>query len=221
MGKKKYHHQDLRNILVRTALRILEEEGLDNLTMRHLSKAIGVSRSASYRHFQDKTALLGAVAADGFRKLNEFLTDEAGNGIDENSTLDLFRDHSCSYVRFAITRPTLYKLMFGFELSSGAPVPELSDAAADAFSVITSVIEGCQSAGLFKPADPVELANVTWSSLHGLSMLLIDGAVRMSRDGRLLHALMTDSEVIQVEDIPAISNSVVETLVRGFSPDCR
>lgn len=217
MGKSKYHHQDLRVDLVRTASRILVEEGLESLTMRHLSKTIGVSRSASYRHFQDKTALLGAVAADGFDRLRGSL--EEGTA-DIHDPLGRFRYCSCAYVRFAVTRQTLYNLMFGFELNDGAPVPELADAAARAFSVITDIIESCQEEGSFRSSDPVELANVTWSSLHGLSMLLIDGAVRMSRDGRLLHALMTDSEVIQVEDIPAISNSVVETLVRGFSPDC-
>lgn len=217
MGKKKYHHQDLRSKLVSTASRILEEEGLDSLTMRHLSKTIGVSRSASYRHFTDKTALLGAVAAAGFDRLRELL-EESSREI--SKSLELFRACSCAYVRFAVTRQTLYNLMFGFELNSGAPVPELSDAAAEAFSVITGIIEKCQAEGSFRSSDPVELANVTWSSLHGLSMLLIDGAVRMTRDGRLLHALMADADVIQVEDIPAISNSVVETLVRGFSPDC-
>ncbi len=216
MGKRKYHHQDLRSILVRTASRILEEEGMDSLTMRHLSKTIGVSRSASYRHFEDKTALLGAVAADGFNKLRDDL-GETADGLP--TPLELFRRCSCAYVRFAVTRSTLYNLMFGFELTDGAPVPELADAASGAFSVITDFIVGCQREGSFRSSDPVELANVTWSSLHGLSMLLIDGAVRMTRDGRLLHALMKDSEVIQVEDIPAISNSVVETLVRGFSPN--
>lgn len=217
MGNKNYHHQDLRSNLVSTASRILEEEGLENLTMRHLSKTIGVSRSASYRHFQDKTALMGAVAADGFDRLRESLAEATGN---ITEPLDLFRQCSCAYVRFAVTRPTLYNLMFGFELNDGAPVPELSDAAARAFSVITDIIVRCQEGGCFRSSDPVELANVTWSSLHGLSMLLIDGAVRMSRDGRLLHALMTDSVEISVEDIPAISDSVVKTLVRGFSPDC-
>lgn len=217
MKKNGYHHRDLRVILVKTASRILEDEGLENLTMRHLSKTIGVSRSASYRHFEDKTALLAAVAADGFDRLRGSLEEVTE---DIQNPLGRFRYCSCAYVRFAVTRQTLYNLMFGFELNDGAPVPELADAAARAFSIITDIIESCQEEGSFRSSDPVELANVTWSSLHGLSMLLIDGAVRMSRDGRLLHALMTDSDVIQVEDIPAISNSVVETLVRGFSPDC-
>jgi AcrR family transcriptional regulator len=217
MKKEKYHHRDLRSDLVRAASRILEEEGLESLTMRHLSKTIGVSRSASYRHFQDKTALLGAVAADGFHELRESIV---GIFDDDSSPLELFRSCSYAYVRFAVTRPTLYNLMFGFELNDGAPVPELSDAAASALLVITEVISRCQHEGSFRSSEPVELANVTWSSLHGLSMLLIDGAVRMSRDGGLLHAQMTDSDVIHVEDIPSISSSVIETLLRGFGKDC-
>lgn len=217
MTKKRYHHQDLRNHLVGTASKILEEEGLDSLTMRHLSRTIGVSRSASYRHFQDKTALLGAIAADGFLQLNAALEDAAGKTA---APIDLFRECSTAYVTFAVTRSTIYNLMFGFELNDGAPVPELSDAAGRAFSVITGIIGICQEAGVFRSSDPVELANVAWSSLHGLSTLLINGAVRLTRDGRLIHALMAGSDPIREEDIPAISVKVVETMVRGFRPDC-
>ena len=63
MGKSNYHHEGLRTILVKTASLVLEEEGIESLTMRNLSRRVGVSRSAPYRHFEDKLALLGAQAA--------------------------------------------------------------------------------------------------------------------------------------------------------------
>ena len=50
---------------------MISSDGLDKLTIRSLSRRVGVSRTALYRHFADKAALLSALGADGFRKLTE------------------------------------------------------------------------------------------------------------------------------------------------------
>jgi AcrR family transcriptional regulator len=213
MGKQKYHHEDLRSVLVENALFILENSGMDSLTMRSLSRRIGVSRAAPYRHFEDKTTLLGAVAAEGFKSLGNLLEETSGNGV---SSLELFRTCARAYVRFAIERSTLYSLMFGFELTDAAPVPELTETAERAFMIISDIIRKCQEDGVFKGDDPTEYANVTWSSLHGLSMLLIDGAVRVADDSR--HLRIKPPTGRPANGIPVIANGVIETLVKGFTP---
>jgi AcrR family transcriptional regulator len=214
MGRPRYHHEDLRNVLLENALHVLENEGLESLTMRRLSRKTGVSRAAPYRHFDDKTALLGAVAARGFNSLGDLLQAASGNGI---PPLDIFRHCACAYVRFAVDRSTLYSLMFGFELTDAAPVPELAESAERAFTIISDIIRDCQEEGVFGGTDPVEYANVAWSSLHGLSMLLIDGAVRVADDSR--HLRMQSGSGTSANGVPAIADEVIRTLVRGFSPD--
>src|SRR5688572_22587782 len=64
-----YHHGDLKRALLDAALKILREEGLEELTLRATARATGVSQTAPYRHFSDRTALLAGVAEDGFRRL--------------------------------------------------------------------------------------------------------------------------------------------------------
>ena len=49
------------------ALEVLEKDGLDNLSLRALAQTLGVSKTAPYRHFEDKQALLIALSAEGFR----------------------------------------------------------------------------------------------------------------------------------------------------------
>src|SRR5688572_2247793 len=68
-----YHHGDLRRALLDAALTILRTEGLDALTLRAAARAAGVSQTAPYRHFDDRTALLAGVAEDGFVRLRERL----------------------------------------------------------------------------------------------------------------------------------------------------
>jgi AcrR family transcriptional regulator len=65
-----YHHGDLRSALLEHAVRILRTDGLEALTLRAVARAAGVSQTAPYRHFADRRALMGAIAADGFRELN-------------------------------------------------------------------------------------------------------------------------------------------------------
>src|SRR5688572_21039139 len=68
-----YHHGDLRRALLQAAVRTLQKQGLEALTLRSVGNELGVSRSALYRHFSDKAALLTAVASEGFRMLHDEL----------------------------------------------------------------------------------------------------------------------------------------------------
>src|SRR5918994_6836440 len=78
----RYHHGDLRRALLEEAARTIEHEGVGGLTLRAVGERLGVSRTALYRHFTDKAALLSAVARDGFRMLRLALVDawEQGGG---------------------------------------------------------------------------------------------------------------------------------------------
>jgi hypothetical protein len=71
-GKKpaeRYHHGDLRRALLDEALRTIQTQGVGHLTLRTVGARLGVSRSALYRHFADRQALLAAVGCEGFRML--------------------------------------------------------------------------------------------------------------------------------------------------------
>ena len=80
---EKYHHGDLRRSLLQAAIRTIQKSGFAALTLRAVGEELGVSRSALYRHFADKSALLTAVASEGFRTLGAQLTqawEGAGKG---------------------------------------------------------------------------------------------------------------------------------------------
>src|SRR5215213_6532359 len=64
-GRDGYHHGDLRNAFMRAALALVEQRGVNGFSMREAAREIGVSPSAAYRHFQDKDALLAALAEEG------------------------------------------------------------------------------------------------------------------------------------------------------------
>ena len=77
VSKPGYHHGDLRTALVHSALALLEQEGAAALSMRAVARHAGVTAAAPYRHYQDRDALMSAVAAVGYRELAACLRGEA------------------------------------------------------------------------------------------------------------------------------------------------
>ncbi|HOV04694.1 MAG TPA: helix-turn-helix domain-containing protein, partial [Kaistiaceae bacterium] len=80
--KDQGHAEGLRDVLIAEAMRILETDGLEALSLRAVARAAKVSHAAPYRHFADKDALLAAVSACGFLALAEAM-EAAAAGIDD------------------------------------------------------------------------------------------------------------------------------------------
>src|SRR3982751_2670167 len=105
-----YHHGNLRGALLQEALSTIRAEGVEALTLREIGARLGVSRTALYRHFADKGALLAAVATEGFRTLREQLTSAWVAGAGDRDAFDAM---GIAYIRFAIDNPSHYRVMFG------------------------------------------------------------------------------------------------------------
>src|SRR5271157_6262834 len=109
--KDHYHHGALKEALLAEAMRDLETEGLEGVSLRRLAESAGVSKTAPYRHFADKRDLLVAIAADGFRLLAEKLESAGSTPAGGSDTLDGIRSLFRAYMAFARARPALYRLM--------------------------------------------------------------------------------------------------------------
>ena len=66
-----YHHGNLRDALLAEAIRVIEAQGVENVSIRQLAKNLGVSAAAPFRHFADRTALLTAVAEQATENLSQ------------------------------------------------------------------------------------------------------------------------------------------------------
>lgn len=169
-----YHHGDLRSALLQEANVMLRESGIDGLSLRQLAERVGVSRMAPYHHFKDKHELLCALAAEGFRELDQ-LMDAAtlDKGMELDKALHGFvRD----YLKFAVSSPDRYELMFGRPIwKTAKPSQELKDTAFACFRHYAERIAALIGDSLPKGRKPLRLAQVSWATLHGLCRLMIDG----------------------------------------------
>ena len=191
-----YHHGDLRASLVEEAAAMISEAGAASVTMRAIGGRLGVSRAAPYRHFPDKTALLVAVAVEGFRRLNQRLR-ASGTGA-PGSSVERLRHMGEQYVRFALENPAHYRLMYGREALARKDHPELREAAGALFEHLIDVIRLHQQRGEIARADPRAQAYVAWSAVHGLASLLIERQI--------------DPNV----DVDALLRQTAQTLLNGM-----
>src|SRR5262249_37993489 len=107
--QRPYHHGDLRQALVRSALEIMSEAGVAGLSLRAAARGARFSAMAPYRLFADKEALLAAVAEYGFRELAARLAAATAAAADPRAGLAALG----VAVLFAREQPSLFKLMFG------------------------------------------------------------------------------------------------------------
>lgn len=185
-----YHHGDLRRALLEEALRTIQTEGVERLTLRSVGQKLGVSRTALYRHFADKQALLAAVGREGFRMLRAVLEDawqQQGRGRRG------FEAMGRAYVGFATTHPSHYRVMFGGFIESCSKDEAFVHEAQAAFQVLVDALAALQEAGLVRADDPLLLARFIWSHVHGIAMLAIDGQLRgVDEHGEVLTRYATE-----------------------------
>ena len=167
-----YHHGDLRRALLAETARTIRKEGVDGVTLRAVGKRLGVSRTALYRHFADKPALLAAVAREGFQAFTRELSEAwAAAGGGRNG----FRAMGTAYIRFAMANPSHYRVMFGAFKDLCERDAELSADAQASFQVLLDAVVMLQKDGLLRADPPQTLAQYIWAAVHGVAMLAIDG----------------------------------------------
>ena len=155
---------------------IAADEGWSAVTIRRLAEVIEYSQPVLYAHFENRDAIVAAVAVEGFQELAIALRRAARSS---NNGQDAIKDVAISYLAFAREHPALYEAMFtmqtGLRFAEAGTKMELKDAFAALAAVVTP------------SGNNVEIATETfWAALHGLAELERSGRIRHSaRDERV------------------------------------
>src|SRR5690349_16003682 len=109
-SRKNYHHGDLRNALLTAALAIVEENGLEGLSLRKVAARVGVSHAAPEHHFPTLRHLQNAMATIGFELFVRSIDDERAASSDSRE--EQLRAAARGYLAYAKAHPALFRLMF-------------------------------------------------------------------------------------------------------------
>ena len=168
-----YHHGDLRRVLLETAVKVIDTEGLSALSLQALARRAGVSSGAPYHHFESREQLLAAIASQGFELLNAAMQSATAEATDDAGA------QLCAlgrgYIRFALAHPGHFRVMFRSELQEHR-APEAPGT--DGFEMLRQAVTRCQRDGLAPAGDPMPLILAAWTCVHGAAALWIDGSLR-------------------------------------------
>lgn len=170
-----YHVGNLAEQLIDAARVMLEEVGPHKLSIRAVSDRVGVSCTAAYHHFANRSDLVSHLATQGFKELAVALRHREGG---KHDAKQLLRVGVLAYFGFARRHPALYQLMFGPECSEADMSESLRSARDEAFHELKVIL----AETLGKPIDSYEVhsaALASWSYTHGLSALVIHGVMQM------------------------------------------
>ena len=164
---------DLRQKVLQASLALIEEGGLDRLSMREVARKSGVSHQAPYYYFGDREAILAAIAGEGFSKLGRsFLRAVDQAGFKPAKALEAI---GRAYVEFALRNPAYFQAMFRADAVPLDRYPDVRKLSDEAFGKLVETI-----GKLF--ADQPSAARLTisiacWAMVHGLATLILEGTL--------------------------------------------
>lgn len=173
--RQRYHHGDLPAALLAAVAEQIQEGGVSEVGLRETARRAGVSHAAPAHHFGDLQGLLTAFAIQGHRMLARELVDRL-NEIGEADTRTYLVTVGVTYVTFAVEHPSHFAVMFRPDVIDPDD-PALQAAGQPNFDVLLAAVTAHQADGWRPDRDPLELAVMTWSSIHGLTQLWLGGLV--------------------------------------------
>lgn len=107
---RRYHHGDLRRVLIDAAMDLVGEGGADAVSVREAARRAGVSPGAPFRHFASRDALMAAVAEEAQRRFRAEI-DATLAKVPPGDPLARFRALGLAYMRWAIKKPTHFEVI--------------------------------------------------------------------------------------------------------------
>ena len=213
--------EQLRDEILDATTELLLETGhAKAVSIRSVAQRVGVTPPSIYLHFADKDALLDAVCARYFEKLDEEMKRVSA---DQPSTVEVLRAQGLAYVRFAMQTPELYRIATMGEGRPGSDIDMTLNSSA--FQHLRNSVELLIEEGIFRAGDPTVAAMQLLTAAHGIASLLISkpylpwGDVEAFADPTVSAACLGQIVLGIVDDDDATPQQTVDWLLNRQPPE--
>lgn len=188
MARARSGVDNLREASLREALSIIEQSGVEALSLREVARRLGVSHQAPYRHFPSRDHLLAEVVRRTYEDFARHL-DDRRHYDDPYEDLGAIGD---AYLSYAEAHPLQYRLMFATPLPDPAAHPDMMRSARHAFAILEDAVKRLPRSspddnGVPKPALD---ALYVWATVHGIASIRQSGAMATLGLGETVLAAM-------------------------------
>lgn len=161
------------------ALRILEAEGAQAVSMRRLAKEVGITAMAIYHHFPSREALLDAVVDSEFEKLVGFFSQSNGKRSFEAAIIHIMD----GYIDYALTHPWIFDYVFSSPRPGARRFPDDFRARhSPTLNLVCDIVSSWMKLRKLKRDDAWEISMELWAHAHGYIALWRAGRFHLSED---------------------------------------
>jgi AcrR family transcriptional regulator len=199
-----YHHGNLRRALIEEGLQLARAGGPDAIALREVTRAVGVSPNALYRHFDDRRDLIRAVAAESQLLLARAIAERVDAAPDDlspaSAAVERLRRIGLAYIAFAREEQGWFELAFAVqdELPSDGVVT-LDDEVVAPFQLLLDALDGMVVTGVLPPERRPAAEWACWSVVHGFADIAVRGPLQWQPE----------------PVVDALAAAVVETVIAG------
>lgn len=214
-----YHHGDLRHALIEEGVHRARTGGMDAVTMREVTRAIGVSPNAAYRHFADRRDLIRAVAAEAQLALARAIRagiDAAPSGrsttlptateTDAEAAVERLRRIGLAYIGFARSERGWFTLALAVQDEQpGAGMVTLDDEVVPPFQLLLDALDAMRDSGALDPERRPHAEWTCWAAVHGFAELAVHGPLQWQPEPVIdaLAAAVVEAAITGIRGAPA------------------
>lgn len=184
MPNQNYHHGDLKSELIRTGLKLLDQEGYEGFSLRKVAKACNVSQTAPYRHYKNKEELIAAITAEAMRSFNEVL-EQAVQKHPDNPSKQL-TEMGVAYVQFFVENPEYLRLLFlsnmKDKMNAVCQCSQEATASQDPFLTFYDTVGRYIASVPEQRINQNELLLYSWGLVHGIAILIANKDISLDGD---------------------------------------
>lgn len=185
--RKELEKQEMRKLILDTAMKLFLEKGFENITIRHIAEKIEYSPATIYLYFKDKDEIIYTLHRDGFEEL--YMRQKQILSIKD--PLERLHKHAEMYVSFALENPEYYDLMF-IERAPFRTIKEMKckdgmnwEIGMRSYDILRKNIEDCMNEGYFQRTNIDVACFSLWSYVHGIVSLIIRDRCSMFPEGQM------------------------------------
>jgi AcrR family transcriptional regulator len=165
-AKTSHHHGNLKDALIKAGIELLEDGGIDALSLRKCAARAGVSHAAPAHHFDGLAGLKAAIAEEGFRLFSNSMRSACDQG--EQSPRGRLRSICRGYLQFGLDHGGILNVIFGARGLAGLSGGQGREGA-NAYQILRETCAPFVRDG----EDPAAKELQVWSLIHGFTMLTL------------------------------------------------
>lgn len=135
------------------------------VTLRAVAREVGVAAPSIYLHFESVESLMRALLIERFDELDAEVTTAIES---ETDTGERLRAGCRAYCQFAMTRPSVYDVMFGGAIHALVSADGIG---LDSLNTLVNGVAAAVDDGAIPGVEPFVLARRLWVGMHGMVTL--------------------------------------------------